>query len=85
MIGCSLPTGDPYIKQLAHHLATVYSRIQIDNRMPWVLRRMKVVDFKNRIEDQSSFRSALGFLHSECTDFVFEGFSENAVPIIFDN
>lgn len=85
MIGCSLPAGDPYIKQLAHHLATVYGRIQSDNRMPWPLRRMKVVDFKSSIEDQASFRRTLGFFYPECTDFVFEGFSENALSVIFDN
>lgn len=85
MIGCSLPAGDPYIKQLVHHLATVYGRIQSDDRMPWPLKRMKVVDFKSTDEDQELFRKTLGFFDPTCTDFILEGFSENALSKIFDN
>jgi hypothetical protein len=85
MIGCSLPSGDPYVKQLVHHIATEYAQAQKKNRMWWPQGRMKVIDLKVEDTEKLAFKKYLRFFDTGSTDFYLDGFSEAAVRFLYDD
>lgn len=85
VIGCSLAAGDPYVKQLAYHIATDYVMGRLKGGVPWSQRRMKVVNLHRDDPDRKKFLDRFRFFNRDHTDFIFDGFSSETLDEIFDN
>lgn len=76
VIGCSLPTGDPYVRQVAHNYATqIGASLQDQNALPWPQTQMKVVDYRQDRVGVAELHSRFRFMPRAHTDFVVDGFS----------
>lgn len=82
MIGCALPPGDPYVKQLIYELATQYSEAK-NVVLPWPKQRMKVVDYKTTPDEELAFKRSLSFFDTEYTDFLLGGFASETLEAVF--
>lgn len=75
-IGCSLPAGDPYVRQVAHHIATeIGANIDSGDKLPWPQTRMKIVDMRKDRVAIHELRERYRFMPEAHTDFVLDGFS----------
>lgn len=83
VIGCSLPAGDPYVLQLAHHIATDYAAGRSKGGMPWPQRRMKLVDFRRSRVGRHELLERYRFMDPAQTDVMTDGFAEPALDVIF--
>jgi len=84
IVGCSLPPGDPYIKQLAYNVATDYARNRLKQGVPWRQSRMKIVSKPDGAEELRDFHHAYRFLDPQHTDYYLGGFSRDSVAALFD-
>lgn len=83
VIGCSLPPGDPYVLQLAHHIATDYA-YERPRELPWPQLRMKLVDRRSTRVARHDLSEKFRFMRPDHTDVWLDGFTEDAVQFIFD-
>lgn len=75
-IGCSLPTGDPYVRRVAHHIATeIGASMDKGSELPWPQTRLKVVDLRTSRVAIHQLRERYRFMPEDHTDFVLDGFS----------
>lgn len=78
MIGCSLPPGDPYVKQLIYQIATEFTLSDKDffgNKK----RRMKVVTLQSTSEQRIEYKKRTKFFNPKKTDYYFEGLSSAVI------
>lgn len=76
VIGCSLPAGDPYVRQVAHTFATeIGGSLDRKEELPWPQGRMKVVDYRNGRVAINELRERYRFMPTGHTDFVLDGFA----------
>ncbi|WP_191089982.1 SIR2 family protein [Nesterenkonia ebinurensis] len=76
VIGCSLPVGDPYVRRVAHHIATeIGASIDQGNELPWPQTTMKVVDYQTGRLGIHQIRERYRFMPTHHTDFILDGFS----------
>lgn len=74
-IGCSLPAGDPYVRRVAHHIATeIGGSLDRGDELPWPQTRMKVVDMRSDRVAVHELRERYQFMPSAHTDFILDGF-----------
>lgn len=75
-IGCSLPAGDPYVRQVAHHMSTeIGANIDAGNTIPWPQTTMKVVDLRTDRVGIHDLRERYRFMPAAHTEFILDGFS----------
>jgi hypothetical protein len=83
MIGCSLPPGDPYVKQFVYQNVTEYAIARRIQAMPWPQRKMKVVDLRREATEIEFYKHQLRFFDPDSTVFHLEGFDQASLEVIF--
>jgi hypothetical protein len=74
-IGCSLPAGDPYVRRVAHHIATeIGASIDKAYELPWPQTRLKVVDMRTSRVAIHELKERYRFMPPAHTDFIMDGF-----------
>lgn len=75
-IGCSLPAGDPYVRQVAHHYATqIGASMDSATELPWQQTTMKVVDLRGDRVGIHELRERFRFMPGAHSEFILDGFS----------
>lgn len=74
VIGCSLPAGDPYVRQVAHNFAAeIGESLDRNLELPWPQTRMKIVDYRQDRVGIADLRNRFRFMPPAHTDFVLDG------------
>lgn len=85
IIGCSLPEGDQYVKQLVYNVTLDYARNRLKQGVPWPQPRIKVISKPRGSEEIRELHRSYRFLDPTHSDFYFEGFSAESLELIFGN